>query len=887
MQTDLNDVVSKVREIGELLSSLEATLKRSLIHSRDNALHLIQDTDRIFANIIEKTLTAQETLKTHLSSLCNPLARPQCQVRPVSTNTEPKPSSLMSSPTIPAFSVKLPLQSSVDLQDQHIYKELSTPTHHATQPGVMELNYGNSTGMPFGGYSNSRHLEPPFDNRKRMAMDSVKPDQQMLKQGSFPCLASFNLDFTSMLGVAMPGLEDLQNRFQGYLQQHIQTSVNSHLITWMTDHIDSDTDPNVRFKRVTELGAESSNCILRGLQQIPAFLESDNLSAVVSFIPEVDKEFEKVEKTQRLPVRGDGPDTVLCLDTSASMSGENFQTMITVVNKIINGIEELTNYEELQENIAVTTFGSNPRVVTHLTNDYNDVRDSIQSLHAEGPSKLYRGLAMAVAACIGNYSEVNINDVRLMPRIIVVTDGKFSSYHRHTGEDTFDPMNAIMIPYAAKIMKMSGQVCYCVKIGTADDSEILKTLTQITNGKIYSPDQVDELAMMSKYLFAATRLLRQLPDLVDGDEEAKTNDKATLHALLDLERESRGAFGRGFSESEKKTVVELAINISKRESTKIAEQNEYEVEELPDLQLPPLGTRVRRGPDWIGTDYRDSFGPGTVVNHKNNGTVDVIWDCGIMPCNYNCNDPCEVLPTDTDERIVEDGELIPVGCRVIRADGWNKGDEDGGPGVCGVVRWHGGIIGKYRYGEEVKFLDTSDDSRLAEASGYDDTKIASGAKLNPEKKLNLTSYQLNIRDSNSQFLYPYTNDFSSETMVNTPLEEMSKEDFDSREPFVWSFRQEGRGNWTQFDSCNNRKLESEWSRRSKTSVVSLNGKGYRVVFAKMAMTYTPVNQEKTPVTAKVKREERLETCDDEQMPEESIKQERKEADIQVLQNNKR
>ncbi|XP_021360509.1 uncharacterized protein LOC110454983 [Mizuhopecten yessoensis] len=123
---------------------------------------------------------------------------------------------------------------------------------------------------------------------------------------------------------------------------------------------------------------------------------------------------------------------------------------------------------------------------------------------------------------------------------------------------------------------------------------------------------------MSKHLIAATKLLRQFPDLVDGDKDARENEDATLHALMDLESTSRRAFGRDFSESERESVIALAINISKLSITKVMEPNEYLVQEL-NLPLLPVGTRVRRGPDWNQNDNQDSDGPGTVVCHNKNG----------------------------------------------------------------------------------------------------------------------------------------------------------------------------------------------------------------------------------------------------------------------------
>ena len=47
------------------------------------------------------------------------------------------------------------------------------------------------------------------------------------------------------------------------------------------------------------------------------------------------------------------------------------------------------------------------------------------------------------------------------------------------------------------------------------------------------------------------------------------------------------------------------------------EENEKEFQER-DLNMPHVGTRVRRGPDWQWKN-QDGRGPGTVVGHSERG----------------------------------------------------------------------------------------------------------------------------------------------------------------------------------------------------------------------------------------------------------------------------
>ncbi|OWF42950.1 hypothetical protein KP79_PYT01986 [Mizuhopecten yessoensis] len=484
------------------------------------------------------------------------------------------------------------------------------------------------------------------------------------------------------------------------------------------------------------------------------------------------------------------------------------------------GVEELAKNEAVQGNVAVATFGAQPIVANHLTNDYSKVRNVLDA-------------------------EVSVNDVPLMARVIVLTDGKFSAQDAKDEHYRFYPQNDIMVPSAANLMKLKGIVCDCVQIGASSESILLQSLTKTTNGKVFPDDHVDELVNMPSYLFAATKLLRQFQDLVEGDKDARQNEEATLHALLDSESSSREAIEREFSESEKENIIAIAMNFLKLPVRKVAEQQEYLVKEL-ELELPPVGTRVRRGPDWDPKDNIDSNGPGTVVCHNNNGTVSVLWDCGIGPLPYHCYDPCQVLSTDNDERAVRDDGWIQVGCKVVRGPDWTHGDDDGGQGSCGVVclctrkgtvtvRWPSRKIGEYRYGDEVVLLDTSEEH--AQAAGYD--RSISTREFEPGNKHNPKEYRkirMPVSDNSNLKLLKQSifgglikKDRAADVQLkpesdsSTP-DVQAKPETESYIPFLWSYQQEGQVEWTSFDASNNGKLESDWSKQRKTTMVSANNK---------------------------------------------------------------
>lgn len=53
-------------------------------------------------------------------------------------------------------------------------------------------------------------------------------------------------------------------------------------------------------------------------------------------------------------------------------------------------------------------------------------------------------------------------------------------------------------------------------------------------------------------------------------------------------------------------------------------------ESKSSVNLPPVGTRVRRGPDWC-YGHQDSNGPGTIVGHKEIGCKVILHKCNRFP----------------------------------------------------------------------------------------------------------------------------------------------------------------------------------------------------------------------------------------------------------------
>ncbi|XP_078314482.1 uncharacterized protein LOC111131493 isoform X2 [Crassostrea virginica] len=159
---------------------------------------------------------------------------------------------------------------------------------------------------------------------------------------------------------------------------------------------------------------------------------------------------------------------------------------------------------------------------------------------------------------------------------------------------------------------------------------------------------------------------------------------------------------------EKKSIYRSLSNI-------MEEENEKEFQER-DLNMPHVGTRVRRGPDWQWKN-QDGRGPGTVVGHSERvGWIKVEWDTGLlMPYRYGTErliTAYDIEPSDEPRILLN--EPIAVGCLVRRGPDWKWGDQDGGEGSVGTVyrlktpteiyvRWPNGTKSNYRYGFKTCF----------------------------------------------------------------------------------------------------------------------------------------------------------------------------------------
>ncbi|KAK7478403.1 hypothetical protein BaRGS_00030328 [Batillaria attramentaria] len=382
-------------------------------------------------------------------------------------------------------------------------------------------------------------------------------------------------------------------------------------------------------------------------------------------------------------------DTILCLDVSESIVQEGYLDDVKeTALSFVDGIEDLMDEMDLEENIAVVTMGGRARVVQHLTNDLTLVRDAIESIDdSGGRSPFMEALLVCLAANKGRGGIVNISGVyKVRPRIIFITDGRPTDETVETGSDVQSNMN----------------------------QKFMESLANLSGGELVQKSDITRLCRYYKVQQTIGRVYKMVKNHKD--------DYSTDERMLELV----AAISVNMATGEKELIVEEVKRLQKEP----AEEEEPEADDFGNVfedeekvknnVLPPLGTRVRRGPHWKWKN-QDTDGPGTVIHHsKNDNWIYVKWDNGTYNAyRFNEDDRFDLEVTDHDPRLLPtDRDSLDFGVRVVKGPDWKFNDQDGGgPGtVIRVkesdgkvkVRWDAnGKIHEYNYseakGREVQF----------------------------------------------------------------------------------------------------------------------------------------------------------------------------------------
>nr|XP_022329953.1 uncharacterized protein LOC111128566 [Crassostrea virginica] len=397
-------------------------------------------------------------------------------------------------------------------------------------------------------------------------------------------------------------------------------------------------------------------------------------------------------------VHGTYVTTVFLLDTSDSMCGEGLEQMKSAFKDIVN---EFSLHPNISENVMVITFGRDVKVLQYYSTDYKEIVKCVDNLTCEGGSPLRRGIELCLCGIEpAPFTSIGSFDVRT--RIVIITDGKPTDSGddvdideslglNETGEAVFDIVN--------KIGKHNP--IFCIPVGKTPNICFLgASLVGSPGGKIIPFKDARQFGRYALNIDLASKVLQRTPVFNKVSKETIKKEVWRIKSVSEKDLDDVCEL------IEKKDVYKSSYLIAKE----LFEKQEEEYRER-DANMPNIGTRVRRGPDWKWQN-QDGGGSGTVTGHSRRiGWLNVQWDTGLaLNYRYGTNGfitAYDIEPCDEPRILLN--EPIAVGCLVRRGLDWKWGNQDGGAGNIGkvyrlktptevYVRWPDGNKSNYRYG---------------------------------------------------------------------------------------------------------------------------------------------------------------------------------------------
>ncbi|XP_062586128.1 uncharacterized protein LOC134247760 isoform X2 [Saccostrea cucullata] len=377
---------------------------------------------------------------------------------------------------------------------------------------------------------------------------------------------------------------------------------------------------------------------------------------------------------------GRGPCNIFILDTSSSLGEEGFHQMKETFCTIIDGYAD---YPDIDENVAVIVCGRNTRFQRYYSNHYSDIKHCLDDVEFGGLTPLTAAFTLAKACLFREVGHTKImGDFHVHPRIILISDGRPTDFTvisdvedssvYETEEDKLQ-----MLHFSRNIGAL--HPIFCIPVGNDPDLVTLEFIcAQSRGGKIVYPHEARQFAKYSDNLRIASMLSFTMKN--DGF------DREMILTLLACKLPEKD-----LTEIDQRDIFEICSNKSLYNSREdIKDEIEAENDDIfheRNPHMPPLGSRVKRGPGWI-YDNQDNNGPGTVIGHQNDGWLYVEWDAGsiypyIFGSNSYARDKYDVTVC-SEPRILKNG-MIATGCLVKRGPDWEGGDEDGGIGSIGSV----------------------------------------------------------------------------------------------------------------------------------------------------------------------------------------------------------
>ncbi|XP_048732216.2 uncharacterized protein LOC125649050 [Ostrea edulis] len=551
--------------------------------------------------------------------------------------------------------------------------------------------------------------------------------------------------------------------------------------------------------------------------------------------------YAEAKEVKRLHIQlkhqaGRGPCVIFILDTSASIRGQGFRELKNAFTSII---DESSKYPEIDENIAVIICGQRTKYQQYYSNDYSKIIHCIEEVECKGLSPLAAGMLLCLGATEdgGGYVKV-LEKFFVMPRIVLISDGRPTKVGLVREEDDSPKYETDLAKdQLLRIGVRIGKNCpiFCVPVGANADVAYLEALSSTSKGgRVVQLHEVRQFGRYSKNLeiadvishyFTSTKPVKKemiLPVLSMRMPHTCSNmEDGDIIAITDF-------------------LQQRDIFADPRQSLSYSHGNsdDEDYQEL-DSQMPPLGTRVKRGPSWKWQN-QDAEGIGTVVGHLTGDGEECLrveWDHG-QTFKYRYGKEIYDVVVCDEPRILNSSDLIAVGCLVERGPDWKWANQDGGPGSIGsvyrvkadatiYVRWPNSVRGNYRFGYEGKF-----DVQICSPSTNEikpDTNPAENHELPFDGATSAS-----VTKSMPRLLREFdpsesTNGNNTQLTINAPH---SKKSYLALPKRSWIWRNT-EGCWVPYPDDVNDIINRNYERNPQSTVlISFDGQSVRVVMSK-------------------------------------------------------
>ncbi|XP_062603219.1 uncharacterized protein LOC134264974 isoform X3 [Saccostrea cucullata] len=571
---------------------------------------------------------------------------------------------------------------------------------------------------------------------------------------------------------------------------------------------------------------------------------------------------EAVENRKLKYQQGKGPCVMFALDTSGSMAGEAFQQMKTAFIDIIDEYAK----NRMDETVAVVTFGEEVKFCHYYSNNYQSLKRCLDDVVCRGASPIQAAITLCLSGlAFGGGYTTGIGMFRVVAKLILITDGKSTTSDMIGGEEDEDLMDPVET--RKSLMNLIGDIgrvipLNCIPVGEDPDICLLGSIAYTSRGgKLIQPQQARQYGRFHLNMRKAAEVLQNIRK--DNFSHEDVEQAMTSTGLINQ-----------LTEEDKDDVLEI-INARGTYKHRHGEDDEEDDDENCEFnpQMPPVGTRVRRGPDWKWGD-QDCHGPGTVVNHNDNGKhgwLRVVWDAGSSyTYRYGSNGLFENFDlVECDEPRILHNDLIDVGCLVERGEDWSWENQDGGKGTIGVVykvkhnvivyvRWPNSNKSNYRFGFDGKFdVQLCDPFHPDVVKRLQQQKVAAAEMLSSKTDgeiNNLKSTEGISRNSecncptarNSFVKEPTSSPSNRSTSAVSKYDasdisrsESIGEDYDgeletdSAAQDIWQFKGED-GHWKNFPKEMSQKIDTNYKKNNRATVLfNIQDSLYRIVLSKM------------------------------------------------------